>query len=139
MQTRGFLLIAAASLGGILFQAGPDSLRGQPPSSVALTGQVSSEKEGPMEGVLVGAQRSGSMVTVTVVSDRQGRYSFSRDRLEPGRYSLRIRAVGYEMDDPGAAEIAPQETATVDLKLQPAQDLTSQLTNAEWLMRLPGT
>jgi hypothetical protein len=45
------------------------------PSSRALTGLVSSQEEGPMEGVLVSAKRAGSGVTTTVVSDAQGRYS----------------------------------------------------------------
>ena len=41
----------------------------QPP----LTGQVSSAEEGAMEGVLVSAKRDGATVTVTVVTDKQGR------------------------------------------------------------------
>ena len=44
--------------------------------SIALMGQVSSEKEGPMEGVLVGAKKDGSTITINVVSDDKGRYSF---------------------------------------------------------------
>ena len=73
---------------------------------VALTGQVRSRAEGLMEGVVVSAKRAGSTVTVSVMSDARGQYSFPRNRLAPGQYSLSIRAVGYEMDDPGAIEIA---------------------------------
>src|ERR1700720_4320271 len=102
MRTRVFLPIAIASLAVSLFHTGSDSLRGQTPTSVALTGQVSSQEEGPMEGVLVSARRVGSTFTVTVVSDQQGRYNFPRVRLEPGEYSLGIRAVGYDLDEPGA-------------------------------------
>ena len=51
-----------------------------------------------MEGVLVSARSAGSTVTTTVVSDRQGRYEFPRARLEPGDYTLRIRAIGYELE-----------------------------------------
>lgn len=39
----------------------------------ALTGQVSSHEEGAMEGVLVSAQKGGSTVRITVVTDAQGR------------------------------------------------------------------
>ncbi|HYY61854.1 MAG TPA: carboxypeptidase-like regulatory domain-containing protein, partial [Burkholderiales bacterium] len=61
-----------------------------------LSGRVTSAEEGAMEGVLVSAKREGSTITVTVVSDAQGRYSFPEKRLAPGRYALRVRAVGYE-------------------------------------------
>ena len=53
-----------------------------------------------MEGVLVSAKKAGSTVTITVVSDAQGNYSFPAAKLEPGQYSLRIRAVGYDLDRP---------------------------------------
>jgi virginiamycin B lyase len=106
---------------------------------VALTGQVRSRAEGLMEGVVVSAKRAGSTVTVSVMSDARGQYNFPRNRLAPGQYSLSIRAVGYEMDDPGAIEIAWNRTATVNFTLRNAEDLSSQLTNAEWLSSMPGT
>ena len=54
--------------------------------AVALTGQVSSQKEGLMEGVVVGAKKDGSTVTIDVFSDAKGRYSFPAAKLEPGHY-----------------------------------------------------
>ena len=51
----------------------------------ALIGLVRSSEEGPMEGVLVSAQRLNTPITTTVVTDVKGRYSFPRTRLEPGR------------------------------------------------------
>lgn len=108
-------------------------------SSTALVGLVSSQEEGPMEGVLVSAKRAGSGITLTVVSDAQGRYSFPRNRLEPGQYSLRIRAVGYELDGAGQAEVTAQKTAQADLKLRKTQDLAHQLSSGEWLLSMPGT
>src|SRR3984893_14508995 len=107
-------------------------------SSSALTGQVTSVQEGPMEGVLVSARRDGSTITVSVVSDAQGRYTFPQERLVPGRYSLQIRAVGYDIDDPGLVQIASHKTATADLNLHKTSDIPSQLTNAQWLMSMPG-
>ena len=41
-----------------------------------LNGRITSAEEGPMEGVLVSAKKSGSNITITVVSDRDGRFSF---------------------------------------------------------------
>src|SRR3970282_1237326 len=95
----------------ILFCAGLDIAKAQTSSSPALAGQVSSQEEGSMEGVLVSAKKAGSTITVTVASDAQGRYSFPRNRLEPGQYSARIRAVGYELDGPGSVEGTAQENA----------------------------
>src|SRR5215212_2024381 len=65
-------------------------------ASAALTGVVSSQADGSMEGVLVIANRTGSPLTMTVVSDGQGRYTFPANRLEPGAYTMRIRATGYD-------------------------------------------
>jgi hypothetical protein len=53
-----------------------------------------------MEGVLVGAKAIGSTVRATVVTDRQCRYVFPRQRLAAGRYQLSVRATGYDLKDP---------------------------------------
>ena len=92
------------------------------PAAVAqsLTGRVTSADEGAMEGVLVSAKQAGSTVTVTVVSDAKGRYSFPAAKLEPGSYALRIRAAGYELDGPATVEVAGQKPTTLDLKLRKA-------------------
>jgi streptogramin lyase len=114
-------------------------LRAAGSSDVALTGQVSSTEEGLMEGVPVSARKDGSTITVSVTTDKQGRYSFPRNRLDPGHYALRIRAVGYRLDGAATADIAADKAATVDLKLKKVQDISSQLTNTEWLLSMPGT
>ena len=88
-------LFIIAIIGTALLQAG--SAQAQ---STALTGQVASAAEPTMEGVLISAKKAGSAVTVTVVSDDKGRYSFPADRLEPGRYTISIRAIGYKLDGP---------------------------------------
>jgi len=107
--------------------------------SVALTGLVSSPDERALEGVLVSAKRAGSTITVTVVSDTRGRYSFPRNRLEPGDYTLRIRAIGFELEGSGTVNVAIQRTAQLDLKLRKIEDLGSQLSNGEWFTSWPGS
>ncbi len=108
-------------------------------ADVALTGRVTSAQEGAMEGVLVSAHQDGSPITVTVVSDRDGRYAFPADRLPAGTYALAIRAVGYALDGSATAAVAAGRTATADLKLRKAKDLAAQLTSTEWLISMPGT
>jgi len=107
--------------------------------AAALTGLVSSQDEGAMGGVLVSAKRAGSTITITIVSDADGRYSFPRSRLEPGAYSLRIRAIGYELEGTSTVDVTPHKTAQLDLKLRKTQDLASQLSNGEWFMSWPGS
>ena len=105
-----------------------------PVQAYALSGQVSSAKEGPMEGVLVSAHPDGGNITVTVVSDAKGHYEVPVGRLPAGKVSLSIRAVGYDLVGPATADAA----GTADLSLKSTADLAPQLTNAEWMESLPG-
>ena len=99
-----FLAIAqGAILTSAMNWAAPDLLA-QASDSVALSGDVSSQQEGLMEGVVVSARRDGANFTVSVVSDAQGKYSFPRTHLDPGEYALTIRAVGYDLSGPGWLE-----------------------------------
>jgi streptogramin lyase len=117
-----------------------------PPSAVradnqpaALAGQVSSEAEGAMEGVVVTAHKDGSIVQTSVITDAKGHYAFPENRLEPGHYNIAIRAVGYDLSVPAATDVVGEKTASVDLKLVKTKYLPDQMTNAEWTMSIPGT
>ena len=92
-----------------------------------------------MEGVLVNLKREGSTITTTVVTNEQGRYAFPADRVQPGKYTVSIRAVGYILDGPKSVEIPAGGNATADLKLNRARNIHLQLSNAEWMASLPGT
>ena len=92
-----------------------------------------------MEGVLVSASKMGSTVTVTVVTDKDGRFSFPASKLAPGQYSMGVRAVGYDLDAPKAIEINEQKTTSLDLQLRKTEDLAAQLSNGEWMASIPGT
>ena len=107
-------------------------------SAPALAGTVSSAEEGALEGVLVSARRAGSTITITVVTDEKGRYQFPASRMEPGQYSIRVRATGYDLADPGMVEIGAKP-ASADLKLHKTANLAAQLTNAEWMMSINAT
>ena len=49
-----------------------------------------------MRGVVITARKTGASIAHSVVSDDAGRYAFPAALLEPGRYALSIRAVGYD-------------------------------------------
>ena len=102
----------------------------------ALSGVISSPDEPLMEGVVVSAKKDGGIVTVSVTSDEKGRFAFPAGRLEPGKYTLSIRAVGYELD--GARNVELAAGATRDIKLKKSRNIASQLTNSEWMQSAPG-
>ncbi len=151
MRTRLILLVVTLASGiAFLSRAGSAQTGNRAPSPAALTGQVTSAEEGPMEGVLVTAKKINSTIAITVVSDAQGRYRFPAAKLEPGHYAISIRAVGYDLESPAATgvgstlsplsvDINTQQVATADLKLRKASNLAMQLTNAEWIESVPGT
>jgi hypothetical protein len=130
MPSRNLLLALTAGV----IAVGLSIIAAHAQAPAALTGQVSSAAEGPMEGVVVSAKRDASTLTISVVSDNAGKFSFPASKLEPGRYSLAIRAVGYDLDGPKTADVAAGSTTAADVKLRPTRNLAKQLTNAEWLV-----
>jgi virginiamycin B lyase len=132
---KSLLTFVGLALG--VLQAGFFPAQAQTPA--ALTGQVTSAEEGAMEGVLVSAKKTGSTVTITVVSDAQGNYSFPSSKLEAGQYVVRVRAIGYDLDRPTTIAVAAQQPAKLDLKLRKTEDLAAQMSNGEWLASFPGT
>jgi imidazolonepropionase-like amidohydrolase/streptogramin lyase len=133
------LLLPLACAAFVFSPARVDHLQAQTRMPIALTGQVTSVEEGSMEGVLISAKKNDSPITITVVSDREGRYRFPASRLDAGEYALRIRAAGYDLERATTATVTANGTASVDLKLQKTRDLAAQLTNADWFASFPGT
>ena len=136
MRLKHLLLLTSAGVFGLLVDAGL-STGALAQAAPALAGQVTSAGEGPMEGVLVSARKQSSTITVTVVTDAKGQYSFPAERLDPGHYAIAIRAVGYNLDGPTTVYIAGVG-AKADIKLAKTKNLANQLSNAEWLISAPG-
>src|SRR5579863_8704881 len=126
VQTKRVLLIAGGAVAAILLQTATARLHAQAQAPAALSGQVTSTEEGPMEGVVVSAKKDGSTISISVVSDAAGRFAFPAARLEPGHYALKARAAGYELDgtasSKGAAEVAAGQEAKVEIKLKKAKN-----------------
>ena len=137
MRWGNLWLVASVGLGGWLWQTAlPTDAMAQ---SAALSGSVSSAQEPVMEGVLVNLKKEGSTITTTVVTNDKGQYSFPGDRLQPGKYTISIRAVGYVLDGPKSVEIGAGRDAKADIKLNKTRNVMTQLSNAEWLNSAPGT
>ena len=137
MRNYKSLVFAIAAIALLVASSAEIGANGAPP--FALTGQVSSQKEGLMEGVVIGAKKDGSTITVNVVSDEKGRYSVPAAKIEPGRYTLKIRAAGYDLDGPKTVDVVAGKATTANLKLKPTENLSAQLSDAEWLLSIPGT
>ena len=89
MKTTSVLRLSAAlSISLALF--GLSTALADDKAPAALTGQVISEAEGAMEGVVVTAHKDGSIVSVSVTTDARGRYAFPENKL--ARASTRSRS-----------------------------------------------
>src|SRR5262245_42709115 len=82
---RGWMQLAAIGLALATQLPHVAAGQSQPP---ALTGLVGSADQATMEGVLVSATKVGTSVTITVVSDKDGRFSFPASKIKPGEYAL---------------------------------------------------
>ena len=137
MPTRAIAILLAVVSAALLLSVKAGELRAQ--SSAALTGVVSSAEEGPMEGVIVSARAPASTITVSVVSDNRGRYTFPAAKLAAANYNLQVRAAGYDLTAPVTAAVVAGSTASTDLKLRKVPDIALQLNDAEWVASMPGT
>ena len=129
------LTVAAVSLTVL----GPRQVALTAAESAALTGTVKSAEEGAMEGVVVSARRTGAHFYVSVTSDEKGRYTFPATHLEPGEYTVTIRATGWDLTPIGKVTLTKGKAATQDLALVKTKDLSSQLSSREWALSMPGT
>src|SRR5438876_3591446 len=134
MRTRLISLMAAAALATVCCNA--------PALAQSLTGKVSSAAEGAngsenLEGVVISAKKG--IVTVSVVSNAKGEFSFPAGKLGAGDYALSIRAAGYDLEAPTTVTITGDKPASLDLKLTKTKNLAAQLSNLEWILSVPGT
>jgi streptogramin lyase len=141
MNPRRLLWMCIAGLGAsaLLTHSMGSPLHAQGAAPVALRGHVSSADERSMEGVVVTAKKNGATIATSVVTNASGDFQFPAARLEPGSYTLRIRAAGYDLASGSSVAIEAGRTTAADLTLDKTKTLTSQLTNAEWLASFPGT
>jgi virginiamycin B lyase len=139
MRIGNCLLNVSAVLAVGFVQAGFEAPSVRAQSAAILTGRVSSAEEGAMEGVVVSARKDGATVTVSVVTNKEGKYTFPAGRLEAGRYQFSIRAGGYELESPKAVDLSAAQSATAEIKLRATSNIVSQLSDGEWLANMPGT
>src|SRR4029077_19017734 len=88
-MTRSVLIATTAFFSvGLALGSTPAALA----ADAALTGKVTSAEEGAMEGVVVSARKAGSTIRISVITGAQGQFSFPATKLDPGSYTISIRA-----------------------------------------------
>jgi virginiamycin B lyase len=135
MKNHKAIVAATGLMLAILFDGPGSPLAAQ--GGAALTGTVRSPQEAAMEGVVVTARRDGSPISVSVVTDARGKYTFPRSHVQPGRYAVTMRATGYDLAEPGTVDVGAGKAAALDLNVVPTADVSKQLTSREWALSLP--
>jgi hypothetical protein len=117
------------------------ALIGQPAYAQALPSPALSAPPPKADGGAAQPGRSAKkgIVTVSVVSDARGAFSFPAAKLGAGDYTITIRAAGYVLEGPRTVTIAADKPAQIDVTLGKTKNLASQLTNLEWMLSVPGT
>lgn len=86
--------------------------------AATISGVVKGPDGAPFKGAFVNAQNAKTRITVSVLSDKDGRYHI--ENLPAGSYSLRIRAVGYRGDPRNDVSLTADQKASFDWSVQQA-------------------
>jgi cytochrome c5 len=84
--------------------------------AATITGTVIGPDGAPFRAAFVQARHAGLKMTVSVLSDNQGKYVV--ENLPAGDYRLTIRAVGYKADAKSGVKLTADENAAQDFALQ---------------------
>src|SRR5690349_21640385 len=103
--TKLAFLVLVASLASPVFGA-------------SIAGNVTGPDGKPLMGIFVVAENSQNKMTVTVLSDVQGRYHINS--LPAATYSVQISAVGYKSDPHDHLQLTADQKVSCDFALQTA-------------------
>jgi virginiamycin B lyase len=84
--------------------------------AATVTGNVKSPDGAPFEGAFVQAINAKTHISVSVLSDKQGRYRV--ENLPAGEYQVRVRAVGFTTDPHSAVNLSADQNISFEFALQ---------------------
>ena len=84
--------------------------------AATVTGNVKGPDGTPFEGAFVQAINAQTHITVSVLSDKQGRYKV--ENLPAGEYQVRVRAVGFTTDPHSAVNLSADQNVSFEFALQ---------------------
>src|SRR5258705_57649 len=103
-------------------------------SAGTISGTVNGPDGGALRGAFVRARNPQTRITLSVLSDNQGRYRL-RD-LAAATYEIRATAIGYG-DDIRSAIQSGRDAASIDFKLKPGKVRWSDLNSYQGKVLLP--
>src|SRR6267154_6065858 len=84
--------------------------------AASVTGTVKGPDGSPFEGAFVQAVNAKTKISVSVLSDKQGRYRV--ENLPAGEYQVRVRAVGFTTDPHSAVNLSADQNISFEFALQ---------------------
>src|SRR5260221_8952925 len=84
--------------------------------AATVTGNVKGPDGTPFEGAFVQAINAQTHITVSVLSDKRGRYIV--ENLPAGEYQVRVRAVGFTTDPHSAVNLSADQNVSFEFALQ---------------------
>ena len=108
-----------------------------PAFGAAITGTVKGPDGKAFMGAFVVAENTQNKMTVTVLSDAQGRYHINN--LPAANYSVQITAVGYKSDPHNGVQLTADQKTSFDFALQTGVVRWSDLTTYQGTQLLPKT
>ena len=103
----------------------------------SIAGNVKGPDGKPLMGIFVVAENPQNKMTVTVLSDAQGRYHINN--LPAATYSVQISAVGYKSEPHDRVQLTADQKASCDFALQSAPVRWTDLTTYQITQLLPKT
>src|SRR5580692_6595202 len=80
--------------------------------AATVTGTVKGPDGAPFEGAFVQAVNAKTKISISVLSDKQGRYRV--ENLPAGEYQVRVRAVGFTADSHSAVNLAADQNISLE-------------------------
>src|SRR5205809_6826982 len=87
-----------------------------PAPAATITGTVKGPDGAPFRAAFVQARHAGLKMTVSVLTDNQGKYVV--ENLPAGDYTLGIRAIGYEAEPKNAIKLTAEQNLAQDFALK---------------------
>src|SRR5258708_18042442 len=84
--------------------------------AATVTGTVKGPDGAPFEGAFVQAVNAKTHITVSVLSDKQGRYRV--ENLPAGEYQVRVRAVGFTTEPHSAVNLVADQNVSLEFALK---------------------
>ena len=106
-------------------------------SAATITGSITGPDGKPFMGAFVVAENTQNKMTVSVLSNAQGRYHMGN--LAPATYKVRISAIGYKSEPRGDVRLSGEQKASFDFALEKAKVRWSDLSTYQGRKLLPKT